>query len=498
MRKLLNLIILTLLLVTPSLALLKDLTVNGDKVAFDKVQHRLEAEGSVEVTYQELLVRGQHLVYDTSTEVLDLDRGFTMFYEGITFEGATLNYLIPSKQGRATRVGFYYEGMEMGGENLALDPEKLQLKNSHFTTCDDQPPHYQVTAADLNLYPKYGWLVAYWGLFWLGRLPVVPMPTYIYDFKAADKAKRNLPPFPEIGSNADDGSYISERLAWHLNRNLSGTYSLNYAANKGVGGGVATDYLLNDNNEGDFRINWNGQDGFFGGLTHDYSFGGEVGTSNQSNIFFLLPRTRQYRLATTISNRERINYQRVSFLPDIQLETHSGELLRKEAKYDFSLSAGQVKEEGNVRLVRGAGVFKLFGDFQETPYGLITPSLVLDGSFYSNGTQWLKPSVGLALKRNFPLETVFGLEYIHYLLIAGQSPFNYEMYHYRPADRLRSGLMFAIGETQARIGASYFLDNWSPEDIDYTLFFKLHCYNLGITWRSLRQEFAVGFSLAEK
>ncbi|MBI5078469.1 hypothetical protein HZB08_00400, partial [Candidatus Saganbacteria bacterium] len=50
--------------------------------------------------------------------------------------------------------------------------------------------------------------------------------------------------------------------------------------------------------------------------------------------------------------------------------------------------------------------------------------------------------------------------------------------------------------TAVAAAASYFLDNWSPEDIVYSLFFKLHCYDLMVSYRSLRREFALGFSLA--
>jgi hypothetical protein len=53
-----------------------------------------------------------------------------------------------------------------------------------------------------------------------------------------------------------------------------------------------------------------------------------------------------------------------------------------------------------------------------------------------------------------------------------------------------------LGDTGVKIAAAYFVDDLSPEDIDCSLFFKLHCYNLVTTYRSLRKEFTLGFSLA--
>ena len=69
------------------------------------------------------------------------------------------------------------------------------------------------------------------------------------------------------------------------------------------------------------------------------------------------------------------------------------------------------------------------------------------------------------------------------------------MYRFNPSDRLTSDLFFMVGETGVGVSTSYFVETWEPEDIDYSLFFRMHCYNLMVTYRSLRREFALGFSL---
>lgn len=500
MKKLPDLFLCLFFLASFSHAQLKDLTINADKISLEKEKYRLEAEGSVEAAYKDVLLHGNHLIYNTSAESFFADRGFKLFFQGMTIEGETLDYEIKEQRGTAAHFAFLYQGVSLGGERLGFDREKYELKNASFTTCDIlEKPHYHVTAANLLFYPKYGWMVAYWGFFWLGNFPIVPMPTYIYDFQAEEKAQKNLPPFPEIGANDDDGSYISEKLAWHLRRELSGTYSLGYAANKGLLTGINANYIIDDRNNGEVRLNWNPKDRTFGGLTHHFSFGGEMVSPEKPLFEFFAPtRWRQFELETTLSSRERINYQRVSFLPNLCLRSRRGEIARKEAKYDMELLAGLIAEEGNTKLVRGGGNLKIFGDFQETAFGYITPSLKLEALFYSNGTKWVKPSVELDLSKDFRDDLSLGLGYMHYLLVEGQSPFNFEMYRFRAVDRLKGELRFKLGETAAKVAASYFLDNWSPEDIDYTLFFKLHCYNLEVTYRSMRREFQLGFSLASQ
>lgn len=477
----------------------KELNVTADKISYEKGDYLLEATGSVEVIYKDIQVQGQHLLYNTSAEVIKFDQGFVLQYEGLSFEGSVLNYKIKSKDGEAEKVAFDYKGLRLAGQKIKIEPDYFHLNKASFTTCDNLPPHYKVTAADLTLYPSHRWLVAYWGLFWLGGVPVVPMPTYIYDAQAEEKSKRNLPPFPEIGANQEDGTYISEKLAWHLRRELSGSYTLSYAANKGVGGGFEADYIVNKLNDGNFRLYGNPKDGLFGGITHDYAFGGDLVSADKSPFnFFDLPHYRQFELETTVAYHERINYQRVSFYPDVTLSSRSGQLGRKEAKYDFNLQLGMVAEMGNTKLLRGGGEILFYGEFQETPIGYITPSLGLDNRYYSNGTSWIKNTVGVNLAKRFTSELSLTLDYTHYWQLSGISPFNYEIYRWRGVDRLKPGLAFLLGETGVKIDTSYYLDDWSPEDIDYSLLFRLHCYNMSVNYRSLRKELMLGFSLASK
>jgi hypothetical protein len=387
--------------------------------------------------------------------------------------------------------------VELGGQQLSFGLDEFRLRQAHFTTCDLSEPHYHVTAGDINFYPKYGWLVAYWGFFWLGRFPVVPMPTYIYDMLADDKAQRNIPPFPEISSNDLDGWYINERLAWHLRREFSGSYTLSYYSKKGLGGGAEANYILDDNNRGNVRLYGNTGDGLWGGINHHYYFGRELGQAPRTLVsLFKLPKQREFEIEAMLTQRERINYQRISFQPQLAFRSRATQLGRPEAKLDAELRTGRVAEENNVTLTDNGAKLKLYWEFPEVELGKITPFAGTDLSYYSNGTQWIKNTAGLDLKKTFSENFLFGLGYQHYFSIDGTSPFFYELYHWRPMDRLTSELFFVHGQTGVGLSATYFLDNWSPEDIDYSLFFKLHCYNLLVKYRSLRGEFNLGFSLA--
>jgi len=477
-------------------AQIKDLTINGDNVSYDKVKQIVEASGSVEVLYRDVKINGNHILYDTAHDTAHAEGGFVIDYEGITMEGLTLNYAVENKTGSASDVVFTYKGIELSGGKIDFASELFKLKDASFTTCSLLPPHYHVTARDINFYPNYGWMVAYWGFFWVGGVPLVPMPTYIYDMLADEK---NQPPFPEIGSNDEDGMFINEKLAWHLKRELSGTYTLSWAAKKGGGLGVSSDYIANDVNRGNARLSWNGVDHFQGGITHHYYFGPTV-SALRENKFSILPlnKVKQYEIEAILSSRERINYQKISYLPRIDWRGKKMLFVRQDIQLDADIFAAKVEEEGNTELMEGAANLTLNWDLPEIAIGDPTPFLSLDNRYYSCGTSWERYLGGIEIRKKLHPTVSFGLSYAHFFSVLGQSPFNFEMYRFRAADRIVSDVNFVVGETGISLLASYFTDNWQPEDIDGALFFRMHCYNLMAKYRSMRREFQVGFTLVEE
>lgn len=476
----------------------KGLVINADNVSYDKENNLVEAAGSVEVLYEDVAIYGNSIVYNTALNKAWADRGFLLTYSDISIEGETLAYEIKEKKGSATDVKFAYKGIELTGKKIDLSEDEFKLGEASFTTCDLESPHYRVTAAEIVFFPRYGWLVAYWGYFWLGPFPLVPMPTYIYDMMAEEKEQKNIPPFPEVGSNDEDGTYINERLAWHVRRELSGTYTLSYAAKKGFGGGAEANYIVSDTSRGNVRCYGNAKDGLWGGLTHRLFFGEEIEEEAEGPLlFFALPRYRKYELESTLSYRERINYQRVSYYPNLILRSRKASLFTTDVKYEGELMAGMIKEENNVELGRGGGNLTLYWEFPEMVLGRIIPNVSADGRFYSNGSKWVRTTGGIDLRKSFSDNLSGGVGYSHYFSVHGQSPFNFEMYRFNSADRLSCDLFLVHGDTGAGVSASYYLDTGRPEDIDYSLLVNMHCYNLTVTYRSLRREFQLGFSLRE-
>ena len=481
----------------PSFAQDKDLIINADNVSYHQEKNIVEAEGSVEVIYQEVTIHGKHVLYNTISDEVFADGGFSLAYSGISIEGDSLEYYIKEKEGNASQIDFNLGNINLKGEKIQFGKDKFKLQEASFTTCNLEQAHYRLTASEITVYPDYGWMVAYWGYFWMNGVPVVPVPTYIYDLYAEEKGRKNLPPFPEISSNDEDGTYVRQRMVWHLKRELSGTYSLDYATKKGVGAGFDLDYIINESSIGNLRCKGNFVDGLGGGITHRLFFGGEIEDKRTTPLsFFTLPKSQQYELVATLSSRERINYEKVSYYPNLELKMRKTELFIPVLKYEAEAVLGMVGEENSLNLGRGGGKLGVYWEIPEQVIGFITPSFSQDLLFYSNGGLWEKTSAGLNVQKVFLNNILMGMEYLHYFRVNGLSPFNYEMYRFSSADRLKTNIFFLLGDTGVGFDTAYYLDTWQPEDIDYSLYFKMHCYNLLAKYRSLRGEFQLGFSLS--
>jgi LPS-assembly protein len=467
----------------------KDLIINAAALSYDKEKGVVEATGSVEAVYQKIKITGDHLIYRTASREVYLDSGFDFKYDDLNFSGKTLKYNLSAEAGSATMVAMKYENANIYGGEVKFNREEIKLKNSGFEKCGLTPPHYHLSAAEIDLFQKQGWLVAYWGIFWLGSFPSIPIPVYVYDFRAEQKGRKNVMPYPEIGTNNEDGLWIRETMSWHSRPDLYGNYSVNYAGRKGIGVGFNVNYIMSEDRESEGDIFLSMAEGPRGGLEYRQNFGKEINENSTLTGLSFNP-YKQFEFDARLWVRERINYERVSLLPDLSL-------IMRKAQFsggwvEGSVSIGNVAEESsNVFLIRE----NIYANYSYPLTENITPGLAADASLYGSIAHWFKLQgiIDYSKKLNENLESQ--IEYSHYFENRGQSPFNYERYRFNSRDKIGLQLLSKLLGGRFIFNCSYILPALEPLDIDYTIGKTLHCFNIDLTYRAMRQEFTLGFSL---
>ncbi|MCX5751592.1 MAG: hypothetical protein NT099_08010 [Candidatus Saganbacteria bacterium] len=396
----------------------------------------------------------------------------------------------------------FEQSVYLSGKVIKIRPEKMELNDASFNACGLHSPHYNVTASQIILYPDIGWVVSYWGLFWYSGLPLMPIPTYLYDVKAEQRGRPNTPPFPEIGKNSDEGTFFHERLTWHVSENWNDRLTFSYMSNKGWGGGVDANYVANKSNEGYVRLFANPVDQWYGGITHFYSFGEDLNdkVGNPATIWPVFSE-KHYALQLDLSYNEFNNYQRVGIVPGVTLYSNLTDVWNTPLKYKWSVGGARIREKASaLELNRSKIDLGYLLDFPLWQNAVLTPGVELNSSYYEGNRQWIRQMGTLSLHQSFPGWgdpdfTDLKLKAQHYFKVEGNSPFLFEQYKYQPLAEFFAELSTNVGSSRVGIRTDHFLPSWNPNDIDYFVSAKWHCYDIIFTYRSLRGETTVSFGL---
>ncbi|MBU0686666.1 MAG: hypothetical protein KKB81_02250 [Candidatus Margulisbacteria bacterium] len=501
LRKLFGLIFLFVIfvfsLVIPSFASEEDLEINAHSVSYDKKNHIMSASGSVEAKYKGITIYADELQYNTESKKVNADKNFKLVKDNMWIKGNDLEYNVADDTGNASQVKVDFEGVYVSGAKINIEQNKVTLEDANFDSCGLDQAHYHISAREVVIYPDIDWVICYWGFFWLDQVPLVPIPAYLYDLNAEERAQRNVPPFPEVGSNDDDGFFIHERIAWHATKDWNGRITLSYYEKKGLGGGLEGNYRLDDTKNGNLRLFWNAVDNWWGGITHHYYFGEKFAeTTDGFNGIFVLPKGHPFDFMAEVTYREKINYEKVSYYPKLELSSQKLYWSDDRVSWDFSVAGGAVTEESS-----GVGVaFANFalGAYYDIPLdgiGTLVPSVNFNHHLYGNGNSWVRATQGLEYKKAFGDVFGFSLGYQHYLYNIGVSPFNFENYMFIPSDEINTRWMLQFWDHEIAVHTDNYLPNFDPKDIDYILSLGLHCYDIILTYRVMRHEFNFGFGL---
>ena len=472
----------------------EDLSIDADNIEYDKTKGVIEAFGSVEATYTNLRINTPHMIYHLAGRLISAEGGFVMLRDDQTIEGQSLNYHIDSKSGTATAVKVSFKGLYLDGKMVRLTTEEITVDDSSFTSCSALYPHYHITASNMTLYPKTNLLFTYWGWFYLGPLPTLPVPAYVYDL-GPDGKKKNAAPVPEIGSNDEDGWYAIERVGWHTNSQSYGNVSMTYAEKKGLGGGVDGNYIADEDTRYFAKVGNSGKDGNWGGFSYTKHFGDELAgvSAGGPNNLINLPKGKRMRFDLNVLSRERINYERVSFLPELSLGLNTD--VWNGISYDGDVKWDRILEESTtLEVYRTEFLTGLSYSFPEAALGVLTLGGDLDYKWYSDGSKWFKLIGKTDLTKGWNDFFRTSIGYRHYILMDGNSPFKFEKYRFRPSDDAYIKPIFDLDLGRLVVNVQYYVPSWDLKDVDYSLTTRYHCFDFIIMYRALRDELRFGIS----
>jgi hypothetical protein len=145
---------------------------------------------------------------------------------------STLLYSLQSNEILLTDIRSNIEGLYLKSkEARILNGSILQLKDSSFTTCELQPPHYTLKAKRLKVASKDK-LIGSGITFSISKIPLIYLPYYYQDLK-------DNRPFIQLkpGHNSHKGFYIKSSCNYSVNKKNFGSIYLDLYQKLGVGFG---------------------------------------------------------------------------------------------------------------------------------------------------------------------------------------------------------------------------------------------------------------------
>ena len=506
MRKSVLLAALIFLLTNISYAeVIEDLTINADSISYSEDGYSLEAAGSVEAISGGTKIAASHITCNLRTKDIIADKSFQMMLKGeFNLSGEYLDYNFKTKKGSTRNVKIVHRTSVITGNFAYVDEEKVELKGASFNTCGLEPPHYQVSSFTTTLYLGEGWLIGYLGYLWIDGVPAVPVPAYIFNLSAYGVGRRaetkDVMSVPEIGSNDQDGVFIIYKVPWIASRKLNGKLVLFNTEKGGLGGGLEGNYEADESNDVYFRAYHDQRYNYYGGITHKYYFGPKLEQAQKYlYTLFRIKEQLMFELVTNVSYNERINYERVSTLPDVTLRMNDVPAFFGNFKIGGEVSFGRITEESSgVGDDRGNIKTSGYFDISIPEIGLLYAGIGYNQSWYGLTSSWTRLSQNIRLSRDLPAGINSYISHLHHILYDGNSPFRYEMYFTLPSDELGFGLGYNFDVHRVSLDYNYYVPDWEPKDLDYGLSIGLHCYNIDLKYRTTRKEFLVGISLVSR
>ena len=478
-----------------------DLTLDGDSIIYDKENHSVKATGNVKAVYSDISVEANTIIYQSDQHTISSDKKSTMYIGPYCLTSDSMRYNLKTKEGSADQVKLFINNIYLTGQKVTILKDQVNLDNTSFSSCPLEHPHYHMTAKNIVLYPELGWVVMYWGTMWLGNIPIVPIPTYVYDIGPKYSHKTvNPAPLPEIGTNPTDGVYLHDRVVWRISGFSYGMLSVDYGSNQGLGAGFEGNYVVNNSNQGNARLNYWGSQGLYGGITHLLSFGQDIPSDSVRHLLYQVlkaPPKKQYELLTDVSVRERINYYRVSLIPNFTVRTNDIDLSHN-TKYSLETQIGAIhEEESGVYKTR----WKLKGDINNSSnIGGVNANVGLFGdySLYDSKDPWSQVKGSVLFSKQLMHAISGRVGYEHYFWYYGGTPFLFENYRLFLSDAFKFGTTFTHGISSFSFDFEYNTPSYAPREIDYSLAIGSHCYEFLVKYRAVRNEFSVGVNLLSR
>lgn len=224
------------------------ITIEADRVIYDREQNLYQARGDVEIRMGEVRLTADEVEFDPDTGIADA-RGNVVLTDGedvLRCESMHINVETQEgviEEGRlVTRENFHITGKRIE----KLGPKTYRVDQATFTTCGGPSPDWIIKAKRVDLTIE-GYAVTRHAFFNVKNIPLAYLPISVYPVKTKRQTGFLI---PGLGYSSKYGAEVSLPFFWAISQDKDATIYLNWLGDRGLQGGGEFRYALSTNTQG--------------------------------------------------------------------------------------------------------------------------------------------------------------------------------------------------------------------------------------------------------
>lgn len=250
--------------------------VKADKILFNWETQYFEADGNVEFSGKDILVKATHIEGNVKEGIFKAEGDVLFKDKNGEFNAEFLEYFYKDEKAIIKSVKLTYpvpeskEKMYIKGTEVLWQKGNINLKKGNFTTCSYDNPHYYMSSSQIEYYPNDRVVFINVVFFLRFPYPYIYIPIFYVPYYVLPLTKEPSP-FPQIGYNSELGIYFSYPFTYSL-WGVPGIITFLISQNQGVkftlnqkyefpnlSGSVVSSYLYNYiYNTDEFRFSLSG------------------------------------------------------------------------------------------------------------------------------------------------------------------------------------------------------------------------------------------------
>ncbi len=218
-------LIILLILISPARAQ-GLINIDADEIEYNMEEGTFTATTGVSMAYDGLKISSDYLEADTGQGIILARGNITFSKDGQTLTGQFLKYNTETGMGTIDQVSMDVDAINLSAASLQLEGNIFVMDSPKITTCQEEVPHYYLTASRLNIGQGNN-LTAHSVKVVFRGVPIFYFP---YLHIPLDERGRILT-LLQMGHSRDKGFYLGIPLMFSL-----GTLALEYGTISGVSG----------------------------------------------------------------------------------------------------------------------------------------------------------------------------------------------------------------------------------------------------------------------